>query len=140
MQNARKGLNAKFFAWALIAYASPLKAHGDHRDHDPKVLPLSAEVKTEGVSENVLENVKTLTEPKSNFSQAHLISGALIGFLAGAGSAALLTPKTGEQLRKVLSTRSQDLADLINKNGHMKKRIAKAKRAVKKKVKRAIKA
>ncbi len=57
MQNARKCLNAKFFAWALIAYASPLKAHGDHSDHDPKVLPLSAEVKVEGVSENVLEKV-----------------------------------------------------------------------------------
>ncbi len=78
---------------------------------------------------NVTENIfgEDLTISRRNRVRKTFVSGAILGLLVGMGSAALLTPKTGKQLRKDLSQRYQGVADrtqdivgLINQNGYRK--------------------
>ncbi len=57
MQIAYKASKITLLVLTLCAPMPHLKAHGDHRDHDPKVLPLTSEVKIEGLSEDALKSV-----------------------------------------------------------------------------------
>ncbi len=72
------------------------------------------------ISHNLLEEVKHFREGK-NEEAAHFLKGALLGLALGAGSALLLAPKSGKQLRHNLkknyqdvSKKTQDLLESIN--------------------------
>lgn len=89
--------------------------------------------KVRNVRENIFEDMYSLTESRSSRRRKIFIGGALLGILMGACSSALLTPKTGRQLRKDLTQKyhgmahkTHDLVEFINKNGYRKplKKIA----------------
>ncbi len=81
--------------------------------------------KARNVKENVYDDMSGLIESRRTRRRKVFTTGALLGLLIGAGSAALLTPKTGRQLRKDLSHKYRGVAnkthtvvDFINQNGY----------------------
>jgi gas vesicle protein len=60
---------------------------------------------------NVLDEVKFFKENKRETHGPAFVKGVLTGLLLGAGSALLLAPKTGKQLRNNLSKQYQDLSE-----------------------------
>jgi gas vesicle protein len=82
--------------------------------------------KAKNVRDNVLD-VRYLTESRRNRGRKTFMQGAILGLLLGAGSAVLLSTKSGKQWRHQLSDRYQDVADktqdivkFINQNGYRK--------------------
>jgi gas vesicle protein len=81
--------------------------------------------KAKNIKKNLYDDLYDLAESKRSRSRKTFVGGALLGLFIGASSAALLTPKSGRQLRKELNTHYQDVADkthdilhYINKNGY----------------------
>lgn len=79
------------------------------------------------VKENVFDDMHDLTESRRSRTRKTFARGAILGLLIGAGSAVLLTPKTGKQLRKHLTDGYQGVTDkthevihFINQNGYRK--------------------
>ncbi len=77
--------------------------------------------KAKNVSESVLNEFHPLTEKRGSRNMPRFIQGAFLGLILGAGSALLLTPKTGKQLRNNLtkkylnlSEKTQDMIGIIN--------------------------
>jgi gas vesicle protein len=81
----------------------------------------------------------------------NFIKGSFMGLVVGAGAAMLLTPKTGSQVRKKITERYADVADVAqelihvfnfgHKNSPVKKAtnyVKKASTSIKKKAKRAL--
>lgn len=67
--------------------------------------------KARNIGERVFDEVKHWSEPEHNEGNSIFVKGAFLGLLIGAGSALLLTPKTGNELRKDLIEGYQDIAD-----------------------------
>lgn len=94
------------------------------------------------LGEKIYEDIANFNDPKPNTKSKNFLAGAIVGLLLGAGSAAVLTPKTGKQLRKKLSEKYKDasektheIIDYLNKQASKTERKVKAeKRAVKRKV------
>lgn len=88
---------------------------------------------TQGLAErarNVKENFEDiygLMESKRSRNRKTFARGTVLGLLIGAGTAALLTPKSGKQLRRDLThkyhgvaDKTQDVIHFINQNGYRK--------------------
>lgn len=82
--------------------------------------------KAKNIRENVYD-IRSLAESRTSRLRKTFASGAALGLLMGAGLVALLTPKSGRQLRKDLSQGYQGVADktteiihYFNQNGHRK--------------------
>lgn len=78
--------------------------------------------KAKNVRENLFGDIRNLTESRRSRNRNIFLRGTVLGLLIGASSAALLTPKTGKQLRKGLTEKYQgvadkthDIAEFINK-------------------------
>lgn len=71
--------------------------------------------KAKNIKNNVLDEILELTESKNSYSKKSFTQGAILGLLLGVGSTALLTPKTGKQLRKNLSDKYQEMAEQSQK-------------------------
>lgn len=70
--------------------------------------------RAKNAKENVFENVLGLTESRKSRNRKNFVGGAVLGLLIGVGTAALLTPKSGKQLRKNLTQTYEDMADKTN--------------------------
>lgn len=77
--------------------------------------------------ETIFDEMHSMTESKKTHHRQAFLRGAILGLLVGAGSAALLSPKSGKQLRKDLTQKYQgmadktyDVMDYINHNGYRK--------------------
>lgn len=90
--------------------------------------------KARNIRENVFEDMRDLTESRRVRTRKTFARGAALGLLVGAGVAALLTPKSGKQLRNQISNRYQGVAEkttdilhYFNQNGHRRpeKKLAK---------------
>lgn len=92
--------------------------------------------KAKNIKENLYDDLYELAESKRSLRRKNFVGGALLGLLLGAGSAALLTPKNGKQLRRELTNRYLDVSDkthdfinYINHNGY-KRPLRKLSRAL----------
>lgn len=82
-------------------------------------------VKARHVKENLFDDIHSLTESRRHHNRKKFMGGALLGLLLGAGTAALLTPKSGAQLRKNLTqtygdfaNKTNDIIDFISHNSY----------------------
>jgi gas vesicle protein len=62
------------------------------------------------MGQKIYEDVSSWGDLGSDATK-NFVAGALLGLLVGAGSTALLTPKTGKQLRKNVTNQYQNVAD-----------------------------
>lgn len=108
--------------------ASTLALLGNKNDMKSK---LKSQAKNwANLANNFKENIDDLrdaTETRRTRGRKSFAKGAFLGLLLGVGTAALLTPKSGKQLRKNLTQGYHDVADktsevihFINENGHQK--------------------
>lgn len=67
--------------------------------------------KAKNFGDTFYSGLKNWSEPKRETQTSTFVKGALSGLVLGASAAAILTPKTGRQLRTNLTRRYQDLAD-----------------------------
>jgi gas vesicle protein len=67
--------------------------------------------KAKNLGDTFYNGIKNWSEPRNEMQASTFVKGALSGLLLGAGAAAILTPKTGKQLRSNLTRKYQDLAD-----------------------------
>lgn len=67
--------------------------------------------KAKNFSDTFYAGIRNLSEPRQELKASTFVKGALSGLLLGASAAAILTPKTGRQLRNNLTKKYQDLAD-----------------------------
>ena len=106
-----KGLMLGAFAGTLLA--SAIAALSGREDLVKKVRGQAKDLadKAMTIKDNVVEEILERTESKKMRGRKSFAKGTLLGLLLGAGSAALLTPKSGKQLRKNISDRYQDVAD-----------------------------
>lgn len=87
--------------------------------------------KTKEIGDTFYDGFKNLGKnSKKGIASEDIVKGTLLGFLLGAGSALLLTPRTGKQLRKDLSETYQEMAErtrgvmkYINNHPELKKKI-----------------
>lgn len=107
--------------------------------------------KTKELGDSFYEELKHFgNSPKKSVASEDIVKGTLLGFLLGAGSALLLTPRSGKQLRKDLTETYQEMAHrtrgvmrFINRHPTLKKKIlsitAKGKSISKPRAKKAAK-
>lgn len=74
--------------------------------------------KAMSIKDHVFEDLLERTESRKSHGRRFFARGTVLGLLLGVGSAALLTPKTGKQLRKNLTDSYQELADKTNEIAH----------------------
>lgn len=67
--------------------------------------------KARDIGGRVYDEVRHWSEHEKEVDASVFVKGALLGLLLGAGTALLLTPKTGKQLRNNLAQGYQDFAD-----------------------------
>lgn len=87
--------------------------------------------KTKDFGDTFYEEFKNFGKgQKKELVSEDIVKGTLLGFLLGAGSALLLTPKSGRQLRKDLSATYQEMAEktrgvmkFINHHPALKRKI-----------------
>jgi gas vesicle protein len=124
LQRNIKGMIAGAVIGTLVGTMSALFA-----SKPKKILALMKDSKdwankARDLSGSVYNEMKNWSEPKKVNESPTFIKGAIIGMLLGAGSALLLAPKSGKQLRNNLTQRYQDVADttsdilhIFNHNG-----------------------
>lgn len=142
------GIAMKSVAGALIGsmYALLASKKGRNFVDNLKTHTKDWTEKAKDSTESIIKDVKKWTQPPNQKSPTEFfLKGIMLGVLLGAGSTALLTPKTGRQVRKDL-TDAYD--DLVYKNGMKKPRKLKStirtalkaasttKKAVRKKIKK----
>lgn len=83
--------------------------------------------KARNLRENLLDDFQNLTVSRKNRQRNTFLRGALLGLFVGACSAALLTPKSGKQMRKDLghqykglADKTHDIIETIDLNGYYK--------------------
>lgn len=83
--------------------------------------------KAKNIQENLWEDLQSLSESRRIQRRKTFLKGTFLGLLLGIGSAVLLTPKSGKQLRRELtqkykgvSDKTHDIVEMINRNGYRK--------------------
>lgn len=122
-QKKSKGMLMGIVAGGLIGSLAALLIPKEKNQQSMRKRAQDILEKARHMGEDVVSDIKGWQQPKREETLGTFVSGALLGALIGAGSAALVTPKTGKQLRKELvdgyqgvSDKTHDVIDFIQEN------------------------